>query len=180
MPVCRAARLAQSAPSAPPVNRRRHNQTRRMVWRTHSKPETLLQILLERFRKRNLDIVRLIARWTYDVASVLNMRPKHFSLIPSARYESVYSINRRGRCKLNDRLCSSFHLWSSNSFRFWSGRNERLDRLFSRGKYPAEAHGHGFVHSSVCLLQPRYAVVARQSGWEGGDDQECILTVAAD
>ena len=22
--------------------------------------------------------------------------------------------------------------------------------------------------------------VARQSGWEGGDDQECILTVAAD
>ena len=24
------------------------------------------------------------------------------------------------------------------------------------------------------------AIVARQSGWEGGDDQECILTVAAD
>ena len=30
------------------------------------------------------------------------------------------------------------------------------------------------------LRLDRFWAVARQSGWEGGDDQECILTVAAD
>jgi len=35
-------------------------------------------------------------------------------------------------------------------------------------------------HLGVVIGDDSIIRVARQSGWEGGDDQECILTVAAD
>jgi NhaP-type Na+/H+ or K+/H+ antiporter len=49
----------------------------------------------------------------------------------------------------------------------------------SRQLWNSGVEGAAIEISATSTVDQAYGV-ARQSGWEGGDDQECILTVAAD